>query len=200
LSLPGGSATAAEIAHIRTLLRQQNFSEALSAGRALLSRQPTEREGLLFVAAAQRCLGQVDDALRTLLILEQHHPRFSRLYEERGNCLVSMKNAPQAIEAFLVAVNQNHALPNSWRMLEGLYRMTGHSENRAMAASHVATLQKIPPEIVAATGFFMDDDLDICSRASALPARYSTMRNCCWLRCSRWRRSTAPRARSTRRS
>ena len=161
LSEPSGSATAAEIAQLRALLRGQKFSDALSAGRELLSRQPNHREGLLSVAAAQRCLGQVNDAFETLLILEQHHPRFSRLYEERGNCLVFMKNAPQAIEAFLLAVNQNHALPNSWRMLEGLYRMTGQTENQAMAASHVATLQKIPVEIVAATSFFMDGDLDI---------------------------------------
>jgi tetratricopeptide (TPR) repeat protein len=158
---PSVSPPAAEVAHIRALLRQQKFSEALSAGRALLARQPDHREGLLFVAAAQRCLGQVADALQTLAALEQRQPRFSRLFEERGNCLVFMKNAAQAIDAFLIAVNLNHALPNSWRMLEGLYRMTGQAENQAMAASHVATLQKIPGEIVTATGFFMDGDLDL---------------------------------------
>jgi tetratricopeptide (TPR) repeat protein len=141
-------------------LRQQEFAAALSAGRALLSRQPNQRDALLSVAAAQRCLGRLDDALLTLLDLEHHHPRFSRLYEERGNCLVFMKDAPRAIEAFMAAVGRNHALPNSWRMLEGLYRMTGQAENQAMAASHVATLQKIPAEIVAATSFFMDGDLD----------------------------------------
>jgi tetratricopeptide (TPR) repeat protein len=158
---PSVSPPPAEVAHIRTLLRQQRFSEARSAGRALLMRQPNHREGLLFVAAAQRCLGQVADALQTLATLEQHHPRFSRLFEERGNCLVFLKDAPQAIDAFLVAVNINHALPNAWRMLEGLYRMTGQAENQAMAASHVATLQKIPAEIVTATSLFVDGDLDM---------------------------------------
>jgi tetratricopeptide (TPR) repeat protein len=160
-SQPGESPPAAEVAQIRALLRQQKFSEALSGARALLARDPSHREGLLFVAAAQRCLGQVADALQTLGELERHHPRFSRLFEERGNCFVFMKNAPQAIDAFLAAVNLNHALPNSWRMLEGLYRMTGQAQQQAMAASHVATLQKIPGEIVTATGFFMDRDLDV---------------------------------------
>ena len=151
----------AEVARIRALLGQKKFAEGLAAARALLEHQAGHREGLLLEAAARRCLGQVTEALQTLLRLEQEHPRFSRLYEERGNCLVFLKNAPRAIEAFLVAVNLNHALPNSWRMLEGLYRMTGDSENQAMAASHVATLQKLPAEIVAATSFFMDGDLDI---------------------------------------
>jgi predicted Zn-dependent protease len=151
----------AEVAEIRALLRQQKFSAAQSRARALLAQEPNHREGLLFVAVAQRCLGQVADALQTLASLEQQHPRFSRLYEERGNCLVFLKNAPQAIDAFLQAVNMNHALPNSWRMLEGLYRMTGQAENQAMAASHVATLQNIPAEIVTATAFFMDGDLDV---------------------------------------
>jgi tetratricopeptide (TPR) repeat protein len=160
-NVPSESSPAAEVAQLRALLRQQRFNEALSAGRALLARHPEHREGLLFVAAAQRCLGQAADALQTLAALEKTHPRFSRLFEERGNCLVFLKRAPQAIDAFLAAVNLNHALPNSWRMLEGLYRMTGQAENQAMAASHVATLQKIPAEIVTATGLFMDGDLDV---------------------------------------
>jgi len=161
LSQSRDSPPASEVAQLRALLRQQRFNEALSMGRALLARHPDHREGLLFVAAAQRCLGQVADALQTLVTLEKTHPRFSRLFEERGNCLVFLKQAPQAIDAFLAAVNLNHALPNSWRMLEGLYRMTGQAENQAMAASHVATLQKIPAEIVTATAFFMDGDLDV---------------------------------------
>jgi tetratricopeptide (TPR) repeat protein len=149
-----------EVSRIRELFRQQKFSEMLAAGEALLARAPEHRDALLWVAIAQRHLGRIPDALKTLAILEQHHPRFSRLFQERGHCYVVMKEAPQAIEAFLWAVNINAALPASWRMLEGLYRMTGHTENAAMAASHVATLQKIPPEVVTATGLFADGDLE----------------------------------------
>ena len=72
-----------------------------------------------------------------------------------------MRQAPQAIGAFLVAVNLNHALPGSWSMLEGLYRMTGDAENADTAASHVAALRNIPPEVVTATGLFVDGDLDV---------------------------------------
>ncbi len=43
---------------------------------------------MLFVAIAQRYLGRIPEALATLETLERHHPRFSRLYEERGRCFV----------------------------------------------------------------------------------------------------------------
>jgi tetratricopeptide (TPR) repeat protein len=152
--------TGSDAARIRALLRQQKFSEALAEGEAVLALVADHRDVLLYVAIAQRYLGRIPDALRTLTILEQHHPRFSRLYEERGRCFVDMKQAPQAIEAFLRAVNINHSLPGSWRMLDGLYRMQGQADEAAMAASHVATLQKLPSEVVTATGLFMDGDLE----------------------------------------
>jgi predicted Zn-dependent protease len=145
---------------IRALLQQQRFAEALAAGQALLADSAEDRDVLLHVAIAQRFLGRIPDALRTLATLEHHHPRFSRLHEERGQCYVAMRQAPEAIEAFLRAVNINHALPASWRMLDGLYRMTGQADNAAMAASHVATLRSLPREVVAATGLFADGDLD----------------------------------------
>jgi tetratricopeptide (TPR) repeat protein len=152
---------AAEVSRIRALLRQQQFNEALGAGEALLERDPQHREVLLFVAVAQRYLGRTADSLKTLEILERHHPSFSRLHEERGHCFVGMKKAPEAIDAFLTAVNLNHALPSSWRMLEGLYRLTGQAENRAIAGSHVATLRNIPVEVVTATSLFEDGDLEV---------------------------------------
>ena len=128
------------------------------------------------MAIAQRYLGRIDDALNTLAKLQRHHPRFSRLHEERGHCFVVMKQAPQAIEAFLAAVNINHALPASWSMLEGLYRMTGQAENAAMAASQVATLKNLPHEVVAATGLFMDGDFDVERIAAPAQAVFDSAR------------------------
>ncbi len=86
---------------------------------------PDQRDVLLFVAIAQRNLGQVAEALQTLAVLERHHPRFSRLFEERGHCYVALRQAPQAVQAFEQAVTLNYALPASWSMLEGLNRMAG---------------------------------------------------------------------------
>jgi tetratricopeptide (TPR) repeat protein len=147
-----------ELPQLRPLLTQGKFAEALVAAEAWLRQEPEQREALLFAAIAQRHLGRVPDALKTLVTLERHHPRFSRLHEERGRCFVEMRQAPQAIEAFLIAVNLNHALPGSWSMLEGLYRMTRQADNAAMAAQHVAILRNLPQEIVTATGLFADGD------------------------------------------
>ena len=76
-------AIAPEIARIRALLRQREFTEGLAAGEALLAAAPGQRDALLFVAIAQRYLGRIPDALKTLTELERHHPRFSRLHEDR---------------------------------------------------------------------------------------------------------------------
>src|SRR5580658_8582529 len=150
--------TAAAPQILPLLLRERRFSEAIEAGAAVLALTPQHRDALLFVAMAQRHLGRIPDALRTLATLEQHHPRFSRLYEERGRCYVELRQAPSAIEAFLLAVHMNQALPGSWGMLEGLYRITQQPKEAAMAAGHVALLRKIPQEIVTATALFADGD------------------------------------------
>ena len=78
-------------AQIRALVRERKFDEVLAAGEALLAEAPDHRDALLFVAVAQRFLGRIDGALARLATLERHHPRFSRLYEERGRCFVELR-------------------------------------------------------------------------------------------------------------
>ena len=111
------------------------------------------------IAVSQRYLKRIPEALATLERLERHHPSFSRLFQERGHCYVALRDAPRAIEAFLGAVNINPALPASWRALQTLYGMAGQPDNAATAAAHVATLAKLPPEIVTATAMFSDGEL-----------------------------------------
>jgi tetratricopeptide (TPR) repeat protein len=159
-SSAAGASSADEIARLRGLLREGRFAEALAAAQALAARDPGQRDARLFSAFALRHLGRIDEALQCLAELEAREPRFSRLYEERGQCYVAMRQAQPAIEAFLAAVNRNNALPVSWGMLEGLYRMTGDQANAGIAASHVATLRGLPREVVSATSLFMDGDLD----------------------------------------
>jgi tetratricopeptide (TPR) repeat protein len=157
---PDHAADAAEVVRIRTLTREHKFNEVLALAPSLRPEIPAHRDALLCLALAQRYLHRIQDALQTLAELARHHPRFSRLHEERGRCFVELRDARSAIEAFLIAVNINPALPGSWSMLEGLYRMTGEQQNAAMAGSHVATLRKLPRDIVTATGLFADGDLE----------------------------------------
>jgi tetratricopeptide (TPR) repeat protein len=157
---PTPASAGTDIARLRELLRQHRFNEALTGAQAILTTAPGQRDALLFTAIAQRFLGQIPEALKTIATLEQLHPRFSRLHEERGRCFVVLRQAQPAIDAFLQAVHINHALPGSWGMLEGLYRMQGDAGNAATAASHVAILRKLPQEVVVATGLFADGDAE----------------------------------------
>ena len=50
----------------------------------------------------------------------------------------------RAIEAYLAAVNINVALPASWQALQVLFRSAGRTADADTAASHVATLAKLP--------------------------------------------------------
>jgi len=150
-----------ELVQIRSLLRQQNFDQAMARAGCLLERSPGERDALLFLAIAQRRLGRLGDARQTLEQLEERQPGFSRLYEERGHFHVAMRQADLALESFEKAVNLNAALPSSWSMLEGLHRMKGQPANAEMAASQLAALGRIPAPVVAAISLFLDGDLDV---------------------------------------
>jgi tetratricopeptide (TPR) repeat protein len=153
------SAVELEVGRIRELVKERRFTEALRAADSLLVSAPENRDLLYLRAVAQRRLGDLPAALATLAELERLHPRFSGLYQERGNCHVALKQAPEAIAAFLHGVHINPALPASWSMLEGLYRMTGQTANAATAAAHVAQLRQLPAEVVTATAFFSDGEL-----------------------------------------
>jgi tetratricopeptide (TPR) repeat protein len=153
------STVESEVARIRALVKERRFAEGVAAATALGVRVPENRDVLYLLALGQRQLTRTADALATLDQLERFHPGYSRLYQERGHCYVAMKDAPQAIQAFLRAVNINPALPASWGMLEGLYRMCGDADNAGRAAAHVAKLKTLPQEVITTTGLFSDGDL-----------------------------------------
>ena len=148
-----------EINTVRELTKALRHTEALAAAEPLLAQSAENVDLLYLVALNQRYLARIPEALATLERLEHHHPRFSRLYQERGYCYVASRDAPRAIDAFLRGVNLNPALPASWNMLQSLYRMTGDEKNAATAAEHVAMLRNLPPEVIQATGLFADGEL-----------------------------------------
>ncbi|GAC1498904.1 MAG: tetratricopeptide repeat-containing sulfotransferase family protein [Steroidobacteraceae bacterium] len=150
-----------EVRRVREFANSGQYAEALAAAEILVNLVPENRDVLYLIALSQRHLKRIPEALAVLDRLEEAHPQFSRLYQERGLCHVAQRDAPRAIEACLRAVNMNPALPASWAMLEGLYRKTGDAENAATAAQHVATLQRLPPEVVQATSLFSDGELTL---------------------------------------
>ena len=160
--MPSASASSSieyEVGRICERSKAGRHSEALAAAEVLSAESPQNRDVLYLIAANQRCLNRIPEALATLQRLEQQHPRFSLLYQERGHCYMTMRDAPRAIDAFLRGVNINPALATSWIMLERLYRVTGQVENAAKAADQVSILKHLPPEVVRAGSLFSDGDL-----------------------------------------
>jgi tetratricopeptide (TPR) repeat protein len=126
----------------------------------VLSVPSVSRDLLLAEASRLRHQGRIAEAMACLDRLGDMAPQFSLLHQERGLCHVARKDAPAAIAALLEAVNRNPALPMSWRMLEGVYRLLGDGRNAATAAAHVETLRHLPGDVVAATALFADGDLE----------------------------------------
>ena len=118
-----------------------------------------DRGALLQEARDLRARQRIPEALATLARLQALHPRFSRLYQERGHCHVLLRDAPAAIEALREAVRLNPTLPASWDMLEQLYRMLGDTAQAAAAAQNLTTLRQLPSEVMVANSLFADGDL-----------------------------------------
>jgi tetratricopeptide (TPR) repeat protein len=153
------ASTEAEVRRLRQLHGAGRHAEALEGARARLRDFPENRDLLLIEAMSLRHLKRIDEALAVLERLERLEPRFSQMHQECGLCHVARKDAPRAIAALLRAVNINPALPMSWRMLEGVYRLAGDAANAQTATAHVATLRNLPAEVVTATSLFSDGDL-----------------------------------------
>jgi tetratricopeptide (TPR) repeat protein len=148
-----------EIARLRQWAAAGRHMEVLAQLQPLLAQYPRNRDLLLLAAICERTFGRINEALATLDRLGELQPNFSLMHQERGLCHVVRKDGPAAIDALLRAVNINPALPMSWKMLAGVYRLIGDDENAARAASHSKVLASEPPEVIAATSLFSDGDL-----------------------------------------
>jgi tetratricopeptide (TPR) repeat protein len=144
------------LTELRGLLSQQQFAAVQEAVTGLLAAHPGHRELLYLMAVAQRMRQQIPEALATLDTLEAWHPRFPRLYQERGHCHIFRRDAQAAIVAFERAVNVNSALPASWRALQTLYRMVGRSGDADLAQQTFSKLAELPSEVVAARSMLSD--------------------------------------------
>jgi tetratricopeptide (TPR) repeat protein len=145
---------------IRDFTRQQRFEDAVSAAHALCASTADCREAWYLLAVNQRCLKQIAAALATLDRLEQEYPQLGRLYQERGYCYLSLRDAARASNAFEQAVSINPALESSWRALESLYRLRGDIPGAERIAQQLAILQRMPADLVRAAGLVSEDELD----------------------------------------
>jgi len=154
----------AEVQAIRGLLERGDIQRALSAALALLQQVPENRDVLYMAAVSHRYLQATHAALDMLVRLEAAHPNYSRLYQERGHCLLALRQPGAALTAFLRAVQINPALPASWHALQVLFRSAGQTADSEMAAGHVAKLRDLPADVVTATSLFSDGELHEAER------------------------------------
>tara|TARA_A100001391_G_scaffold173888_2_gene136093 strand:+ start:5708 stop:7630 length:1923 start_codon:yes stop_codon:yes gene_type:complete len=127
------------------------------------------REDMLRAAAGLRSEGRFTEALRVLDGLAQAHPRFSRLHQERSQCLLHLGDGPGAIAALNEALRCNPALPACWDMLARLLDHVGDAAGAAQARQRAERLTQLPREIVIANALHADGDH---TRAAAILRDY----------------------------
>ena len=154
----------AEVLRIQGLLQAGRNEDAVAAAKTLQRSVPENRDVLYMLAVGQRYLRRLPEALETLARLEQAHPTYSRLYQERGHCLLAAGKPAEAVAAFLHAVNLNASLPGSWKALQVLFRSAGRPEEAQTAAQHVAMLAGLPPAVVTASSMFADGEIHEAER------------------------------------
>ncbi len=147
------------LAGIRAQLERKDFAGAARQAEQLLQGSAEDRDALYMLAVSQRYLGRTEAALATLARLEEAHPAYPRLYQERGHCYVAQRSAAPAIQAFERAVQLNSALPASWNSLLVLYRMTGQPQKAAHAESELRKLASLPAPLVTAFSMFADGEI-----------------------------------------
>ena len=154
-----GSATEVEIRRIRRLFEARQFAAALEAAEALRERVPENRDALYLTAVSLRYLGRTHEALEALTRLEELHPRFGRLHQERGHCHLALGEPQPALRAYEGAVTHNPALIASWKALSVLYRAAGQPREAAVAAERLGELERLPPAVRTASGMLAEGDL-----------------------------------------
>ena len=148
-----------EVRQLQEALAQSRFDEVVANAHPLLAAHPGQRDVLYCLAVAQRMQQRIPEALATLATLQAYHPRYPRLFQERGHCQVFLRDAPQAVAAFERATQLNPALPASWNMLQTLYRMVGRLDDAVTAGQHVTKLASLPVEIVTTRSLLADGNL-----------------------------------------
>lgn len=166
---PQPSPSEAELRALHALQAKGDYAQASAGAQRLLASDPPNRDLLLIEAHSLRMLQQTEAALAALQRFAQHHPDFSQMFLERGLCHVARRDAPAAIADLRRAVAINPALAMGWRMLDGLYRMTGDQRSAELAGRHFAHLASLPPPIVHAKVLQSDGEVEA---AEALIRRF----------------------------
>ncbi|HLW24703.1 MAG TPA: sulfotransferase [Steroidobacteraceae bacterium] len=158
----------AALRQLRVQIEGQAYAEVLDATTSLLEEFPENRDLLYLTALAQRRLGRVADALRTLERLQRAGGPFGRLYQERGHCYRQVGDMPSARAAYHRALSLNPTLQASRRALSAL---CGPGEEQdlpaqgpAAADGRSSVLEHLPRPLLGAYDHYYEGDLTTAAR------------------------------------
>jgi tetratricopeptide (TPR) repeat protein len=155
----------AEVQRARGLLQNRQFTQSLAVANSLAGEFPENRDVLYLIAVNLRYLGRMAEALAALENFEKIHPDYGRLYQERGHCYRALGDAAAAVTAYQRAVALNPALPASWKAMSALCKSLGRIADAGSAADVAATLDSLPPEVVAANSMFAEGETLIAEQS-----------------------------------
>jgi hypothetical protein len=72
--------------------------------------------------------------------MQEIHPDYGRLFQERGHCYRSLGNAKEPLTAYEQAVNLNHTLTASWKALGALCHSFGREAQAQAGAFLIRSL------------------------------------------------------------
>lgn len=158
------SLLARRLRRVRRLLRRRAFDAALASTRRLLWQGAQDPQALYVLALAQRCAGELTEALATLDRLEILQPRSGRLFQERGRCRRALGDGLAAVRCFQRAVTLNPTLVVSWRALIAFHEARGHTRHAALARRHLLRIERLPVPVRRATGRLAEGDFTSAER------------------------------------
>ncbi len=133
---------------VQQLIAQMRLTDAERAVDKLLENNPHHVETLFTKAVISRLLEDDDTAYETLEQLHALAPEHGRAFQEKGQFWVKKKSLSNAIEAFEQAVKLDTALLVSWKVLTGLYQMSGDTAKASAATIHVNRLSQLPQALL----------------------------------------------------
>jgi tetratricopeptide (TPR) repeat protein len=118
---------------------------AAEQARAILEAAPNHPLALLFLGIADRQLGNIDGALRTLEPLAEAQPGWAPAQYELGVTLGVARRGEEAVAALRRAIRLKNDIGDAWRLLGDHLSATGDREGADAAyANHIRTSTRDP--------------------------------------------------------
>ena len=126
---------------------------------AVLRAAPDDIEAQYALAVSQRHQHRWDAALATVTAVVRSRPEFGRAHQECGYNHIAKRDFANAQAAFERATEFDPALVHSWKCLAKLYQDGGDETRLAAVREHLAFLDGLPTELVAAISYISEDRL-----------------------------------------